>query len=257
VASDQTTSRRSALARAALTRYQAFYSALVGTHPHVRRGHFQWLSGNWVYPDLRRALEAAGGRVLDVGCAGKPYAGWAPRATEWYGIDVYDGPEVDAVFETGESWPVADASVDTVLCAAVLVHVADLDQFVAEVERVLVPGGRLVATAAFMHNEVKMTDYWRISRPGMIRLFGERLELQEVTTRGAIGSVLGVMALNWMESSVVATKTSYALGILLLPVRILIAAVINTVAPLVDRADRTGAFYGTVFVLAEKPAAAR
>lgn len=28
-----------------------------------------------------------------------------PRASEWFGIDVYPGPRVDAVITAGEPWP--------------------------------------------------------------------------------------------------------------------------------------------------------
>ncbi len=218
--------------------------------------HFQWLSGHWIFPDLQRILGPVEGRVLDVGCAAKPYARWAPRAEQWFGIDVYDGPGVDAVVTPGARWPVADASFDVVLCAAMLAEVAELDDFVDEVERVLAPGGVVVATGPFFFNEVKNTEYWRFTREGIRRLLGGRLVVLEATSRGGIGSVLGVLLLNWTETTMGLSRRLSIASMMLLPLRLLLAAVVNTVAPLVDRIDRTGLFYGTTLVVAQKPSGA-
>jgi 2-polyprenyl-6-hydroxyphenyl methylase/3-demethylubiquinone-9 3-methyltransferase len=42
---------------------------------------------------------------------------------------------------TGEQLPVADGAVDIVVCVDVLEHVRDLDAVIAEIRRVLKPGG--------------------------------------------------------------------------------------------------------------------
>ncbi|MGI8903129.1 MAG: class I SAM-dependent methyltransferase [Solirubrobacteraceae bacterium] len=218
--------------------------------------HFQWLSGQWIFPDLQRILGPVEGRVLDVGCAAKPYARWAPHAKQWFGIDVYDGPDVDAVVAPGESWPVADGSFDVVLCASMLSEVAELDELVAEVERVLAPGGVVVATVPFFFNEVKSTEYWRFTREGIRRLLGRRLVVLEATSRGGIGTVLGVLFLNWTETTMMLSRSLSIASMALLPVRLLLAVVVNTLAPLLDRLDRTGMFYGATLVVAQKPAGA-
>lgn len=238
------------------TAYNRLYVLLAGSHPNLRRWHFQWLAGSSLYPDLKRILADVDGRVLDVGCAEKPYAPWAPRASQWFGIDVYDGPQVDALMRPGEQWPVDDGSADLVLCAAVLSHVVDLDQFAAEIDRVLVPGGIVVVTVPFVYNEVKMTEYWRFTRYGIRELLSRRLEIVEVRTRGGIGSVLGLLLMNWIESSIVRRRLLSNLGVVLLPARLLVAAAVNTVAPLVDRLDETEAFYLTTFIVAQKQSAA-
>jgi 2-polyprenyl-6-hydroxyphenyl methylase / 3-demethylubiquinone-9 3-methyltransferase len=93
--------------------------------------------------------------VLDLGCAGGFMAeAMAARGAVVTGID----PAVDAVAAArrhaegaglrirydvgvGEALPYADASFDAVVCVDVLEHVADLAKVLAEVFRVLRPGG--------------------------------------------------------------------------------------------------------------------
>ena len=61
---------------------------------------------------------------------------------------------VDARVGDVQSLPFADASFDTVVAAWMLYHVADLDGGLAEIVRVLSPGGRLVAvTNSELHLE--------------------------------------------------------------------------------------------------------
>ena len=54
------------------------------------------------------------------------------------------GRRIHVVEESGERMPFPDGSFDTVLTTLVLCSVADLDAVVAEIRRVLRPGGRFV-----------------------------------------------------------------------------------------------------------------
>src|SRR5437764_5946221 len=99
--------------------YRAMYTRLAGAPPFPRPWHYQWLSSTILHEDLRDALHPLGGTVLDVGCGEKPYEAWLPGATRYHGIDVYDGPRVDAVINPGEPWPIADGEFDVVLCTQV------------------------------------------------------------------------------------------------------------------------------------------
>ncbi len=102
-----------------------------------------------------RHIDWAGKAVLDLGCAGGFMAeALAERGADVTGID----PAADAISAArehaqasglsiqydvgvGEDLPYTDASFDAVVCVDVLEHVADLDQVMIEVERVLKPGG--------------------------------------------------------------------------------------------------------------------
>jgi SAM-dependent methyltransferase len=69
------------------------------------------------------------------------------RVKKVIGIDIDDAvlsnPDVDEahVIDPLGTWPLADASVDIILCDHVLEHVAQPAEFVREIERVLKPGG--------------------------------------------------------------------------------------------------------------------
>jgi SAM-dependent methyltransferase len=102
------------------------------------------------YATLARAGE--GESVLDLGCgAGDSVEQFRSlnRDVHWLGVDLESSPEVesrtrtDAEFRTfdGRRIPADDGSVDVVYCKQVLEHVADPRALIADVARVLRPGG--------------------------------------------------------------------------------------------------------------------
>ena len=103
--------------------------------------------------------------VLDVGCgAARSYAPeLARRAGSYVGVDVSAtavelarGGGLDArVIEDASELPFADGSFDKVVCVEVLEHLFAPAAAVAEIRRVLRPGGRLVASAPNV-------AYWRL-----------------------------------------------------------------------------------------------
>ncbi|MEP0069095.1 class I SAM-dependent methyltransferase [Pyruvatibacter sp.] len=69
------------------------------------------------------------------------------RVSRVIGIDVDDAvlenPDLDEahVVPIGDTYPIADSSLDLIICDHVLEHVTDADSFAREVARVLKPGG--------------------------------------------------------------------------------------------------------------------
>ncbi len=97
--------------------------------------------------------------VLDLGCGAGDSVDLFRRidpGTEWIGLDVQDSAEVrtrtrtDAEFHTfdGERIPFEDARFDLVYSTQVLEHVRRPEALVAEVARVLRPGGRLAGSTS-------------------------------------------------------------------------------------------------------------
>lgn len=85
--------------------------------------------------------------------------------------DVSFGPRTQVVCDARDL-PFADSSFDGVIIQAVLQYVPDPARCVAEIERVLVPGGLVYAEAAFMQQVVHgRYDFTRFTHLGLRRLF--------------------------------------------------------------------------------------
>jgi SAM-dependent methyltransferase len=135
---------------------------LINPFFHARRGLAAALRD--LGPELR-------GEVLDVGCGRKPYRSLT-AATRYVGVDV-DSPatrghgDVD-VFYDGRTLPFAGASFDGVLCSQVFEHVFAPREFLAELARVLRPGGTLLLTTPVAWDEHEQPhDFARYSSFGL------------------------------------------------------------------------------------------
>jgi SAM-dependent methyltransferase len=123
----------------------------------------------------RFAAEAAsslppGSRVLDAGAGDSPYREHFAHATyEAADVCVRDArsyPHVSFVCDL-RSIPIPDARYDLVLCTQVLEHVPRPLEVLAELRRVLKPGGSLWASAPFSFEEHEVPyDFFRYTRFG-------------------------------------------------------------------------------------------
>lgn len=129
-----------------------------------------------------------GGDVLDVGCGRKPYRDLVP-ARRYVGVDI-DTPVTSQlaaadVFYDGRMLPFADESFDAVLCSQVLEHVFTPEAFLAEIRRVLRPGGVLLLATPFVWDEHEQpADFGRYSSFGLRALLernGFAVEAQRKT----------------------------------------------------------------------------
>ncbi len=102
------------------------------------------------------------------------------RSTRWIGLDLPRSPEVaartrtDAEFRTfdGVSIPLEAASLDLVLSKQVLEHVERPAALLAEVGRVLRPGGYLVGSTSQLEPYHSLSQ-WNYTPLGLSRLFEE------------------------------------------------------------------------------------
>ena len=232
--------------------YDRVFVWLCGRAP-VYPWHFQWLALAPLHQDLKSILPGITGRVLDVGCGDKPYGQWLTSAAEHVGLDVYSGPKVDVVVQPGQPWPLASESFDALLCTQVLEHVAELGHVVGEIHRVLKTGALLIVSVPFAYNEHGApADYRRFSAHGVRLLFEGDYEIIALRRQGGIASTSIVLALNWWDATMDLSRFTRLLKALTLPLWILISGVMNAVGFVLDRLDRTDAFYGNVLLVARK-----
>lgn len=96
------------------------------------------------------------GRLLDVGCGTKPYRSLIT-------VDAYIGLDIDCetsrkrgmadYFYDGDTFPFSDETFDCILCNQVLEHVFSPNEFLGEIARILIPGGKLLLTVPFVWDE--------------------------------------------------------------------------------------------------------
>ena len=123
-----------------------------------------------LFADLKHASRYARGRLLDIGCGNKPYAGmFASRVSEHVGCDVVQSSEsrVDFICPA-TALMVDDSSYDTVLATQVIEHVADHRAMLCEAFRALKDNGVLILSGPMywpLHEEPY--DYFRFTEYGL------------------------------------------------------------------------------------------
>ena len=148
---------------------------------------------NWLVERINRAYvqEAAGrygrGRVLDAGCGRRPYAEFY---SDYTGLEFDRARYADApadVWGSGMELPFRDKAFATVFSSQVLEHVPEPWRMVAEMARVLEPGGHLILTAPHIWglHEVPQ-DYFRFTCYGLEHL-ARRAGLQPIEVRAMAG----------------------------------------------------------------------
>ena len=151
---------------ATVRNYRNQVEAIRRTRLHPRRSDYLYLHLRRLRDDLRAAVgEVAAVDVLDVYCGARPYEPLFSPGTRYVGLDIDDAFGcADVVSE--ELLPFPDASFDLVLCTQAFYFVEDPRRAVAEITRVLRPGGHALLTLPVVY-------------PGTERLYSE-LQLREL-----------------------------------------------------------------------------
>ena len=105
---------------------------------------------------------SAGRPAMQVGTQGEKYA------PHWVSVDLYDtSPQIDHNYDVMDL-PFEDESFDFVACKAILEHVPYPEKAIAEMHRVLTPGGEIWMEVPFNQPfHAHPNDYWRVTPEGM------------------------------------------------------------------------------------------
>jgi SAM-dependent methyltransferase len=127
---------------------------------------------------LRRL--ARGARIADVGAGGRRIT--ADIVT----IDGLSGPDIDVTCDIHQI-PLADSSFDCIFCTGTLQNVTDPFRVLAEIHRLLRPGGIVHVELPFLQGySPDPKDYWRWTLPGA-RLACERVGFEHLESGTHIG----------------------------------------------------------------------
>jgi len=141
----------------------------------------------------------SGGRVLDLGCADRPYHDWFRSDIEVVGADLPGNPQAAVTVNDDGTVPCPDASFDAVLSTQVLEHVPDPALYLSEAARLLRPGGRLLlSTHGVFYFHPDPIDCWRWTSQGLERVVTDSglqvVRLEGIFGMGAVGVQLTVDA---------------------------------------------------------------
>ncbi|MDO8672182.1 MAG: class I SAM-dependent methyltransferase [Dehalococcoidia bacterium] len=132
-------------------------------------------------------------KVVDIG------SGSARRAGKIVNLDIFRFPNVDVVFD-GRHLPIRDASIDGIISTAVLEHVEDSPQFVAEMFRVLKEGGKILVTVPFIEGyHESPSDFQRYTLNGLDVLFHRFIRIDSGVECGP-SSALAWILRAWLAS---------------------------------------------------------
>jgi SAM-dependent methyltransferase len=192
--------------------------------------------------DLSAVLPSLQGNVLDVGCGAQPFRSLINSQARYKGIDTdsakphfgYEMP--DTTYFSGDAWPIADASMNAILCTETLEHVLETRLFLAEAARCLIPGGMLLLTVPFAARwHFIPYDYWRFTPSSFNHLLTATGFLDvRVYARGSALTVacykvmtLLLLLLMPQDVSTVSGLLLRLVGAIFLPLFVLVAAVAN------------------------------
>lgn len=156
------------------------------------RLHPSLTNPNWLVLRRRReifrewiaGIERKGLRVLDLGGRIQPYRPLLSGRIERYlAVDLRQSPLVDIVAR-GEEIPIGSDQVDLVICAQVLEYIQDPAALLAEIHRVLKPGGMLLLSAPAVYPCDSEHDLWRFL-PGSLRWLLRGFHDVEIVAEGS------------------------------------------------------------------------
>ncbi|MFT7677799.1 MAG: ubiquinone/menaquinone biosynthesis C-methylase UbiE [Planctomycetota bacterium] len=183
-----------------------------------------WLDWKQLRQSVESLREHAHGTLLDVGVSEGPYREYyAPAVERYIGLEyppsildkqpdlwnILDRAKQSVdVFGDGNQLAFKDGVFDTVLSTEVLEHLPTPATCIAEMARVLKPGGKLLLTVPFSQPLHELpNDFWRFTPSALALLARDAgLEPLSVEPRGNFATALGAMSSQWLLRSIGANR---------------------------------------------------
>jgi SAM-dependent methyltransferase len=146
----------------------AYENGKLSVGPEVRAG--SWAVTRLVAEAYNRHLRSnARGRLVDLGCGTVPlYPAYRDLVSEIVCVDWggsrHGASHLDVEHDLNRPLPFPEARFDTVVLSDVLEHIARPEALLAEIRRVLAPGGRLLMNVPFLYwLHEQPHDYYRFT----------------------------------------------------------------------------------------------
>jgi SAM-dependent methyltransferase len=206
---------------------------------HPRPNQFDYLHLRYLVRDLasvlrpmRRDLD-----VLDVYCGSRPYEDLLPAGSRSVGLDV-DNRYRSADVVSNDFLPFPDQSFDLVLCTEAFQYVPDPARGIAEIKRVLRPGGRMIITVSLVWQYDRTILEHRYTGPELAALLEDWDDVEIVENGGyavAWATLTGRM-LNMLERATEGSPAHWFLK----PWFWTAYALVNGLGMVLDRVERRG-----------------
>jgi SAM-dependent methyltransferase len=163
---------------------------------------FNWLANHKLIAVLERVRVHAKGELLDVGCGSRPFAHlFDGHVRRYWGTDLAQSrppsPVPPDAFATAEAQPFRAATFDVVLGISLLNYLPEPGRGLAEMARVLKPGGvAILEFAQMVPAEYEPYDYYRFTRHGAEYLLRQAgFESVEIIPVGGLWARVGLSAI--------------------------------------------------------------
>lgn len=192
------------------------------------------------------------GKLIDIGCGTKPYKEMiSPFVKEHIGVDheqtCHDKSNVD-LFGTAYKIPADSESFDSAICTAVLEHLEEPEQALAECHRLLKPGGSAIYSVPFIwHLHEEPRDFYRFSQYGLKYLF-EKVGFDVLEIKPLSGF--------WVTFGQLLIYNLYRFNrgpLRYIPIIPVVGLFIQAISFLLDKIDKTEQWTWMYMVVARKP----
>jgi SAM-dependent methyltransferase len=150
--------------------------AMRRTRRRPKPTQFDYLHVRRIVEDLTAVLAELGdgaSDVLDLYCGTRPYDDLLPATARVVGLDIPGNPYGVADVVSDEFLPFSDDSFDLVMCIEAFHYIAEPETGIAEIGRVLRPGGYTVVAVPFVWEYDRNTLEHRFTGPALQRLFAD------------------------------------------------------------------------------------
>lgn len=164
-------------------------------YPSIRNPNWPVLrSRRRIFEKWLKALSVRNPVVLDVGGRIQPYRELIPSPFQYWAVDIRSTPLVN-VMGRAESMPIANESVDVVICTQMLEYASEPQTAMNEIHRVLRKNGLLLLSAPSLCPRDSEQDRWRFFPTVLRQLCSHFAEFEVVPECGSAAGLLRTFAL--------------------------------------------------------------